>query len=300
MIGARTAAQPTQPSQSTSALQATAAILRLLRPTNAIPAAILVLLGARLLDVYPPPGSVWRAAAAMLCITTFGYVTNDLADLAEDRINKPQRPLASGRVAPARARSLALALALLGLSAAASVSLLALLVAAAVLLLLHLYNVRLKTTPALGNLLIGGLAGCALLAGGVAVYGLDAPRLLRLLPPALTLALFVTGRELLKTLEDLPGDRAAGKQTLALRRGTQAVAALVALAAWLTTAAALSGVVWLGYSGLYAMLVSLGVLLPLHAAALDLWRDPRPTRARRWLVVLKGSYAAGLLALWLV
>lgn len=300
MIGARTAAQPTQPPQSTSALQATAAILRLLRPTNAIPAAILVLLGARLLDVYPPPGSVWRAAAAMLCITTFGYVTNDLADLAEDRINKPQRPLASGRVAPARARSLALALALLGLSAAASVSLLALLVAAAVLLLLHLYNVRLKTTPALGNLLIGGLAGCALLAGGVAVYGLDAPRLLRLLPPALTLALFVTGRELLKTLEDLPGDRAAGKQTLALRRGTQAVAALVALAAWLTTAAALSGVVWLDYSGLYAMLVSLGVLLPLHAAALDLWRDPRPTRARRWLVVLKGSYAAGLLALWLV
>lgn len=268
----------------------------MMRPTNALPAAALVVLGARLLDIVPIPASVWQAAAAMACITAFGYVANDLADLTEDTINKPYRPLPSGRISVLQAGVLAGSLALLGLVGAATISMAAFAVAALVLVLLTLYNTRLKATPGYGNLLIGCLAGAALLTGGVAAQGWPWPRLVALVPPALTLALFVMAREMLKTLEDLPGDRAAGKQTLALRHGARAIPALLMLPAWAVTFAT-AGALRLNYSWGYFMVVTLGVVLPLHAAALDLARHPEPARARPWLVVLKGSYAAGILAL---
>jgi 4-hydroxybenzoate polyprenyltransferase len=142
------------------------------------------------------------------------------------------------------------------------------------------------------------LAGGALLAGGTAARGLDLILLTRLLAPALILAIFITAREMLKTLEDLPGDRAAGKQTLAARHGPAAVPRIVALLAWLLTAVVLASSLRLGFSAAYVTLAILGVLLPLHAAAVDLIHCPDPARARCWLVVLKGSYAAGILALW--
>lgn len=300
MIGARRLGSRTSAAhaQVWTWQQRSAAMAQMMRPTNALPAAALVVLGARLLDTDPIPASVWQAAAAMACITAFGYISNDLADLAEDAINKPYRPLPSGRVSVAQAQGLAGCLALLGLVGAASVSLAALGIAAIVLALLTLYNAHLKATPGYGNLLIGCLAGAALLTGGVAAQGWPWPRLVALASPALTLALFVMAREVLKTLEDLPGDRAVGKQTFTQRHGARAVPALLMLLAWAVTFAAASAL-RLNYSWGYVMVVTLGVVLPLHAAAFDLSHHPELTRARRWLIVLKGSYAAGLIALFI-
>ena len=273
--------------------------LRLVRLSNSLPAGLLLLLGPHLLSIHPIPAATWRAAAAIWCITAFGYVANDLADVQEDLLNKPDRPLPSGRVAVAHAQALALVLAGGGLLMAATISALALAVAALVQILLQLYNHRLKATPGAGNLLIGLLAGASLIAGGVSATGPDPARLWPLFPPALTLAAFITAREVLKTLEDVPGDRAAGKATLAVRYGPCVAHRAFTALALLTAIAALLPLFVLNYSWRYGWIMGLGVIAPLFGAAVDLAGGSTPQRTSRWLALLKGSYGAGLLALLL-
>lgn len=52
------------------------------------------------------------AAAAMWCVTAFGYVSNDYFDIHEDSINKPDRPLPNGAVPTSSAAGLAIGLGL--------------------------------------------------------------------------------------------------------------------------------------------------------------------------------------------
>ena len=273
--------------------------LRLVRLSNSLPAAGLVLLGARLSVGWPWPASVWAAAAAMWMVTAFGYVSNDYHDVAEDRINKPDRPLPAGYVPLWLARALISLLATGAVGVAAWIGWAELVVALAVLALLTLYNRRLKATPAVGNLLIGGLAGCALIAGGVAAQGFAWRAIGTLAAPAGLLAAFITARELVKTLEDAPGDRATGKRTAAVQLGSRGVLTLVAGLALVGGGLSVIPVLRGEVSPAFLWLACVGVQGPLFFAVIYLWRSATPVRIRRCLRLLKGSYWAGLAALLL-
>ncbi len=268
-----------------------------MRLSNALPAAGLVLLGGRLADVAPLSGDMGLGAAAMGCITAYGYVSNDLSDLAEDRINKPDRPLPAGVIRRETAQRLAGLLAGIGLLLALEIGLFPGLVAGLVLALLTQYNRRWKSTIGGGNLLIGGLAGGTLLVGGYAGAGL--PGVLANVLPSATLVTFITARELLKTAEDVAGDRAAGKRTAATEHGSRWVVGRVALLAGITALLSLLPVLVLGYSWAYFAVMALGVDGALIYAVVYLWRDASPDRVSHCLALLKGSYFAGLLALLL-
>src|SRR6187402_3064887 len=54
--------------------------------------------------------AVWLAVGASICLYAAGLLDNDLADLREDRAERPQRPLPSGAANP---RTVALAAAVL-------------------------------------------------------------------------------------------------------------------------------------------------------------------------------------------
>lgn len=272
-------------------------VLRLLRLSNSLPASLLVLIGAELAVGWPLPGRAWQAAAAMWCITAFGYVSNDYFDIAEDRINKPDRPLPAGLLPPTFAAQLAVGLAVSALAISALLGLAEVLVALAVLGLLLLYNLRLKGTPGGGNSLIALLAGGTLITGSVASLGFTVSAITLLWLPAALLTTFVAARELVKTIEDLAGDRVAGKQTLPLRWGTTQVLRLIAGLAGLTLVLSLLPWLWLGYSAAYLVILTLGVSLPLFYTVYSLWQDSSPTRVSRCLALLKGSYFAGLVAL---
>ena len=280
-----------------TALPTFVAGLRLLRLSNSLSAAALVLVGTHLLEVWPWPGAVWRAALAMWCVTAFGYVSNDLSDLGEDRMNKPDRPLAAGTVSPQAACWLAIALTVAALILAASISLLAFGTATLVIALLYLYNQCLKASPGAGNGLIAVLAGCALLTGGVAALGFAPWQLLPLLPPMLTLMTFVGAREVLKTVEDMAGDGRVNKRTIAIQWGIVRTRRIYAALAITTLLLGLLPVWRLGYSVAYLGVMTVGVYLPLllplrhrHLAAQE---------ATSSLVWLKASYFAGILALLL-
>jgi geranylgeranylglycerol-phosphate geranylgeranyltransferase len=294
-----TATQGNEPGPTPTLLHHLPGVLRLLRLSNSAPASVLVLLGASLCQPGSLPARAWLAAVAMWCVTAFGYVSNDIADLAEDRINKPDRPLPSGLVAKETAVLMAAGLAVTALAISLVVGWLAAVAAGSVLTLLMLYNLRLKAVPIAGNALVAVLAGCALSTGAVAAYGLNSAALQATLGPAMLLVWFIFGREALKTVEDVHGDNAAGKHTLALAWGAERTARWLLLPAACTCLIALW--LWLvqGYSSMFLALVLAGVTLPLCYSALHLWSNAAPQRVSRCLALLKGSYFAGLLALFL-
>jgi len=275
------------------------AIMRLVRLSNSLPASALVLLGAKLTGSALLDPRLWLAMAAMWCITAFGYVSNDLSDVVEDRINKPDRPLPTGKSTRRQAIMLALMLLVTALLLSRQLGWLALTVAALVLALLLLYNWRLKGALGLGNLLIASLAACALLPGAVAVDGWQRVTFVKLLPATTALALFILAREMLKTLEDRAGDGVAGKRTIAIQLGTAPTLRLIACLALL-----FCGVIgWLfraqGYSLIARGLMLLGVGLPLLWTVWYLVPTAPSAKVSRSLAILKGCYFVGMVALWL-
>lgn len=274
-------------------------IARLLRLSNSLPASLLVLVGARLSGAALLHERLWLAMAAMWCITAFGYVSNDLTDQAEDRVNKPDRPLPTGVVTPGQAFALARLLAGAALLCSFRLGWAPAALATSVLLLLLLYNQRLKGAAGMGNLLIAGLAAGALFPGAVAVYGWQWAPVRKLFPAAVALALFILAREVVKTIEDTAGDQLTGKCTIALSLGISWTVRLVAMLTLLLAVTVTVLFAWWGYSLAAVLLMGGGVALPLGWSVAYLTVDASLPRVRTCLAVLKGSYFVGLLGLWL-
>lgn len=102
-----------------------------------------------------------------------GMVLNDILDEAKDALERPQRPIPSGRVSRAAAWRFYAILTFVGLAAAACVNLVSLAVAAALAITVWLYDGPLKRTilgPFVmgacrsGNILLGASAGLGTLA----------------------------------------------------------------------------------------------------------------------------------------
>jgi geranylgeranylglycerol-phosphate geranylgeranyltransferase len=184
--------------------------IRLLRPWNALIAGAAVWLGW--VSLYYPPGigmAAWGSLAMFLLVAA-GNVHNDVLDVATDRVNRPGRPLASGRIGVRAAHALSVTLYLGAIFAAWLAAPLHGLLAALMALLLVAYNRVLKALPVAGNLTVAVL--CA-----IAVYFTEFPGIPADTLPALAFAFIVTlARELVKDAEDFPGDKVAGLSTLAV------------------------------------------------------------------------------------
>lgn len=111
------------------------------------------------------------AIVASLCLYGAGLVMNDIVDLAEDKRDRPKRPLASGAI-PIRTAWIATGiLSAIGLVAMTFVAGSAGLIAAlATLGCVALYNCATKAIPVIGAINMGLCRGLSLLLGAVA-YG---------------------------------------------------------------------------------------------------------------------------------
>ncbi|MCU0449456.1 MAG: UbiA family prenyltransferase [Bernardetiaceae bacterium] len=162
---------------------------------------------------WPWPPGFWWLAGAVLATAAAGYLVNDVYDQATDAINRPARRVVGVHVRPLLAKWATGLAAILALSLAVAHSKWLLGWVLATLLALWAYAAWLKRTPGFGNLLVAALSAApvALLAHSSLPW-LAPPRLL------FTFVGFAFGsslvRELIKTLEDQPGDRAAGCRTL--------------------------------------------------------------------------------------
>lgn len=269
------------------------AYLRLVRPLNLVILMAGVVLGAVLVA---GPGAlrgasglaVWIAALSAACVGAGGNAFNDLADVGIDRVNRPDRPLAAGRIAPGAARGLWLFLSAAGVGLAALVSAWHVGVALAVAVVLWLYSVRFKKLPLVGNVVVAGLIALAIVYGGRAV-GTGSSALVGAAFAFLT----TLAREIVKDVEDEKGDRLGGARTLPLAVGTrQAVRVAQGVVALTLVLTPLPSLV-LGYEPIYLLAV-LGAGAFLLAALVHL---DAPDALRPASRALKSAMVLGIVAL---
>jgi 4-hydroxybenzoate polyprenyltransferase len=111
---------------------------------------------------------VFYALAASVCFYAAGLLDNDLADLAEDRLERPKRPLPSGAAEPLTVAVVAAVLVGAGLLLAAKLGAPALTVALAIVAAVGLYNHVTKHIPVIGALNMGVCRGLSVLLGAAA------------------------------------------------------------------------------------------------------------------------------------
>ncbi|MEU1470460.1 SCO3242 family prenyltransferase [Streptomyces sp. NPDC005761] len=133
-----------------------------------------------------PDRSTALAMGASLCLYEAGMALNDWADRDEDAVDRPHRPIPSGRITPRAALTAAGVLTGAGLALAACASRPALTVATGLAATVWAYDLRLKHTPA-GPAAMAAARGLDLLLGATATGLASAPGSARAALPAAAL-----------------------------------------------------------------------------------------------------------------
>lgn len=273
------------------------AYLELARPLNGIIAFISAWLGGmfasqgtieNLLDI-----RLWLVSIAAFVLLAAGNAINDYCDYNIDQINRPQRPLPSGRIRRVDALIFAIVFIGIGIWLGTLINRNATGIAILVCLALTSYAIWLKRVPFVGNLVVSGLTGLTFISGGVAIDSVQGT-----LIPAIFAFLFTAAREIVKDLEDTEGDLKNSVKTLAILNPQLAVKTAIG---FMVLVILFSPIPYLlgWYSWYYLLVVVLGVDLVLIGLAIRLLRDAsRESCAaiQRWM---KWDIFVGLGAIYL-
>lgn len=220
-----------------------------------------------------------------------GNTLNDFYDQEIDWINKPYRPIPSGRVRPQEAIVFAIALFAVSLGLSLLLGIPEFIIVSSAVVLLWAYAAVLKRAILVGNLMVSFLGGLAFVFGGIVVYRAEAGFI-----PALFAFLFHLGREIVKDAEDMQADVVRGARTLPIQIGLRP--ALICAAVAFGALAALSPLPFTFglYRWPYFLTVFLGVDLVLLALVIWMFIAPTPRNLRTISALLKGDMLLGLLA----
>lgn len=194
--------------------------IEVIRPLNGAIAALSVLIGA-MLTRQGITHTVWLATLSCFLITGGGNAINDIADRDIDKVNKPERPIPSGRLSKKGAWILSSCLFIPGIAVVAPASLELIKMAIPVVCLLFLYSFSLKRKGLRGNTAVAFLGGLPFVYGGIAAKYVT-PTII----PFVFAFLFHLSRELVKDIEDMEGDRGYAK-TFPLVHGAKRTIKLV-------------------------------------------------------------------------
>ncbi len=266
--------------------------VEILRPHNMLAAAFAVVTG---FHAAGGRGVGGVAALSALCAlaTGAGNVANDAFDADIDRINKPRRPIPSGRLA---IRAALVWYAVVSIAVVA-LALETLPFALAVIVLawqasLFVYARWLKRMWPAGNVAVATISASALYGGAVAAGRTESS----VVPMAIAFA-FVLCRELVKGAEDEEGDRAAGVRTLAVIAGRHTAARVASIAMMLVAIALPLPAVVGVYRAEYAWIM-LGLVAPaLMVGAVAVTKAPDARGFARVSQLLKLAMFAGLAAI---
>ncbi|MBI4018061.1 MAG: geranylgeranylglycerol-phosphate geranylgeranyltransferase [Candidatus Aenigmarchaeota archaeon] len=189
--------------------------LEILRPINGLMTAIAVWVGSVVAgSALVPSSPVILAILSAFLISGAGMVVNDYYDIQIDRINRPKRPIPSGRMSLKAAKIYAAALFASGIALSYFINIYAFATAFIVSSVLYAYAARLKKMVLVGNVAISALVGTSFIYGGIAAGNYFPTLLLALLAFLANLA-----REIYKSIEDVLGDEKHGANTLPIKYG---------------------------------------------------------------------------------
>ncbi len=197
------------------------AYLEIIRPGNAVMAVIAVLLVMLISGNFTM--AAFLACFVVFIVTGGGNAINDYFDHKIDAINKPKRPIPSGRISLKAAGTYSLALFAVGIIVAFTINFLLGMIAFLSSLLMIYYAYSLKTKCLIGNLSVSFLTGLCFVFGGIAVGEIMTSVFLGSYAFLMTMA-----REIVKDMEDVEGDKKEGAKTLPIIYGMKLSSILAA------------------------------------------------------------------------
>ena len=267
--------------------------LEIIRPGNAFLAVVSILLVAFIGGVFNLP--VLVTCIVVFVVTGFGNSINDYFDYKIDKINKPERPIPSGRISRKTAGYYSLVLALSG--NVLTILFLGMIPEVIVLtstLLMFYYAYSLKKKLLIGNILISFLTGLSFVFGGVVVGIVVASIYLGFYAFLTTMM-----REIVKDMEDVKGDSQEGANTLPIAYGMKVSSVLAA--AFMIFASLTSPILYfIGILTIWYLPILFIAILIFLSAAVSLLKDRSIENSRKiskrvkiGMVVTLLSFAAG-------
>jgi geranylgeranylglycerol-phosphate geranylgeranyltransferase len=195
-------------------------LLELMRYKNCAMAGLAAVIGAAIAYSAAPGELVWMGLIfiTVFVITGAGNAINDYFDANIDAINRPDRPIPSGRISRRYAYDFSIVLFAFGIIVSFFIgsTKTPFFIAIFNSFLLYFYASSLKRKIFVGNLSVSYLTGSTFLFGGAAYggKGIQVTLILFFLSMLATLA-----REIVKTIEDIEGDKLDGASTLPIKIG---------------------------------------------------------------------------------
>jgi len=265
--------------------------LKLARIQNDFITFISVLLGGFIGEVYSWQKLILAAISAFF-ISAGGYSLNDYFDLEIDRINRPQRALPKGEISLRKALFFSFSLFTFGLILSFFLKAVSVAIAVVAIIFLILYSARFKRELLIGNLTVSLICALAFIYGGVFSYNPEIS-----LIPAILAFLFHMGRELIKDMEDMVGDKVLRSETFPITYGIKISQFLVS-AIFLVLIILTIFPYKLKIFSIYYLILVLITDFILFYIVLSLWNDPSKENLSSLSQLLKFDMLLGLLAIF--
>ena len=269
--------------------------IKILRPLNVFISGLAMLVGAAILGELHNLSVVIRTVVVVMCYTAAANVFNDFVDYEIDLINRPSRPIPSGKVNKKVALILAVILFCIG-----SITCLELTQGAQVIAIIFsmplmvYYSTHLKGMPIIGNIIIALILGLSFLFCGEAHNNIRPMLIPMILAFGLTLV-----RELIKDIADMEGDSLLGLKTFPITAGINNAVRLTIILSFIIGLASLIPFIMGTYNVWYGILLFLGVEIPLGVVVASLIIKPGISSAIRGAGLLKFSTLMGLVAIYI-
>lgn len=254
--------------------------------------------------------SLFYLSLAFAMLMGAGFIINDIYDMDIDAINKGDKRIVGNHITVRQSWFAFWVLILLAATISFTLAynhdkLKYLWIYPAAAALLVIYSVWLKKTTLVGNILIALLCGSVLLIPLLAESSsvLNIPGLFRELIYKnfmicwLVACMLTLTREIVKDIEDVPGDQAAGAKTLPIRNGLPFAKNVVGIIVVFTMSILIIQVGW-GPEMLRSMLgILIGFILPLAVVLYLVYKSREFKEFRRVSTLLKLIMVAGMILL---
>ncbi len=241
------------------------AYLEILRPFNALMGVVAVLLVALISGNFTI--AVIVACVIVFIFTGAGNAINDYFDHKIDAINKPERPIPSGRISLKTAIIYSVSLFVLASIMAFIIGIIPGMIVVLSAILMYLYAKRLKTSCLVGNLSIAFLTGLCFVFGGVVLNAVQLSIILGVYAFLMTMA-----REIVKDMEDVEGDSVEGASTFPIKYGMRKSSILAA--AFMLIASLTSPILYfIGIFNIIFLIVMLFAIYLFISCAISILRD---------------------------
>jgi len=201
--------------------------LEIMRPVNSVMLGVAIIIGAFITGGTQILGDGWSLVYAFLTGFTMSggaMAINDYYDREIDAVNEPQRAIPSGRISPSAAVTFTGLLSAIGLISSCMISTEALLIAVFAWVVMMVYSMWGKKTGFPGNLMVSVSVALPFMYGGIMTGSLAAS-----LSFSGIAFLANTGREIIKGIVDVDGDKLEGVRTIAVTSGEKNAATVASV-----------------------------------------------------------------------